>query len=62
MNENFELYTDEVFVSEARSIVTMICADVPSKEIASRLNITEYDVEDVMREFIKDELLSKRNT
>jgi len=58
MNENFELYTDEVSVSEAKSIFTMICADVPSKEIASRLYITEYDVEDVMREFIKDELLS----
>jgi predicted transcriptional regulator len=36
----------------------MILADVPSKEIAARLNITEYDVEDVMREFIKDELLA----
>jgi len=57
-NEKYELYTDEVFASEARSIFTMICADVPSKEIAARLNITEYDVEDVMREFIKDELLS----
>ena len=57
-NEKFELYTDEVFVSEANSIFMMILADVPSKEIASRLNITEYDVEDVMREFIKDELLS----
>ena len=57
-NEKFELYTDEVFVSEAKSIFTMILADVPSKEIAARLNITEYDVEDVMRECIKDELLS----
>jgi predicted transcriptional regulator len=58
-NEKYELYTDEVFVSEANSIFMMILADVPSKEIASRLNITEYDVEDVMREFIKDELLSR---
>ena len=57
-NEKYELYTDEVFVSEANSIFMMILADVPSKEIASRLSITEYDVEDVMREFIKDELLS----
>ena len=57
-NEKYELYTDEVFVSEANSIFMMILADVPSKEIASRLNITEYDVEEVMREFIKDELLS----
>jgi len=47
-----------VTVSEAKSIFTMILADVPSKEIAARLNITEYDVEDVMREFIKDELLA----
>jgi len=58
-NEKYELYTDEVFVSEANSIFMMILADVPSKEIASRLSITEYDVEDVMREFIKDELLSR---
>jgi hypothetical protein len=57
-NEKYELYTDEVFVSEANSIFMMILADVPSKEIASRLSITEYDVEDVMREFIKNELLS----
>jgi FixJ family two-component response regulator len=57
-NEKFELFTDEVTVSEANSIFTMILADVPSKEIAARLNITEYDVEDVMREFIKDELLA----
>jgi hypothetical protein len=57
-NEKYEQYTDEVFVSEANSIFMMILADVPSKEIASRLSITEYDVEDVMREFIKNELLS----
>jgi hypothetical protein len=57
-NEKFEQYTDEVFVCEAKSIFMMILADVPSKEIASRLSITEYDVEDVMREFIKNELLS----
>lgn len=57
-NEKYELYTDEVFVSEANSIFMMILANVPSKEIASRLSITEYDVEDVMREFIKNELLS----
>ena len=58
ISEKFELFTDEVSVSEAKSIFTMICADVPSKEIASRLNITEFDVVEVMREFIKDELLS----
>ena len=57
-SEKFELFTDEVTISEAKSIFTMILADVPSKEIAARLNITEYDVEDVMREFIKDELLA----
>ena len=57
-NEKFELFTDGVTVSEAKSIFTMILADVPSREIAARLNITEYDVEDVMREFIKDELLA----
>jgi hypothetical protein len=57
-NEKFELFTDEVSVSEAKSIFTMILADVPTTEIAKRLNITEYDVEDVMREFIKDELLA----
>jgi len=57
-NEKFELYTDEVFVSEARSIVTMICADVPIAEIATRLNITEFDVIEVMCEVIKDEILA----
>lgn len=56
--EKFELFTDEVFVSEAKSIFTMILADVPTAEIAKRLNITEFDVVEVMREFIKDELLS----
>ena len=58
MNEKFELFTDEVFVSEARSIVTMLLADVPIVEIASRLNITEFDVIEVMREVIKEEILA----
>lgn len=58
MNEKFELFTDEVFVSEARSIVTMICADVPIVEIASRLNLTEFDIIEVMYEVIKDEILA----
>jgi hypothetical protein len=58
MNEKFELFTDEVFVSEARSIVTMLLADVPVAEIASRLNLTEFDVIEVMREVIKEEILN----
>jgi hypothetical protein len=58
MNEKFELFTDEVFVSEARSIVTMLLADVPIAEIASRLNLTEFDVIEVMREVIKEEILT----
>jgi hypothetical protein len=58
ISEKFELYTDEVFVSEANSIFMMILADVPTAEIAKRLSITEFDVVEVMREFIKDELLS----
>jgi len=58
ISEKFELYTDEVFVSEANSIFMMILADVPTAEIADRLSITEFDVVEVMREFIKDELLS----
>ena len=58
ISEKFELYTDEVFVSEANSIFMMILADVPTAEIAARLSITEFDVVEVMREFIKDELLS----
>jgi hypothetical protein len=58
MNEKFELFTDEVFVSEARSIVTMLLADVPVAEIATRLNLTEFDVIEVMREVIKEEILN----
>jgi len=57
-DEKFELFTDEVFVCEAKSIFMMILADVPTAEIAKRLSITEFDVVEVMREFIKDELLS----
>lgn len=58
IDEKFELFTDEVFVCEAKSIFMMILADVPTAEIAKRLSITEFDVVEVMREFIKDELLS----
>lgn len=58
INEKFELYTDELFVSDARSIFTMILADVPTAEIAKRLDTTEFEIVEVMREFIKDELLS----
>ena len=57
-NEKFELFTDEVFVQEARMIFTMIAADIPTAAIAEKLSITEFDVVEVMRKFIKDELLS----
>lgn len=57
--ENFESFTDEVFVTEARSIVTMFLADVPVAEIASRFDdLTETDVIEVIREVLKEELLS----
>lgn len=58
INEKFELFTDELFVSDARSIFTMILADVPTAEIAKRLDVTEFEIVEVMRLFIKDELLS----
>jgi hypothetical protein len=58
INEKFELFTDELFVSDARSIFTMILADVPTAEIAKRLNATEFEIVEVMRLFIKDELMS----
>ena len=35
-NEKFELFTDEVFVQEARMIFTMIAADIPTAAIAEK--------------------------
>ena len=61
MNEKFELFTDEVFVTEAGSIVTMFLSDVPIAEIASRFDdLTETDVIEVIREVLKEELLSPK--
>jgi hypothetical protein len=55
MNDDIFFCDDEVAI---QYVITMFLADVPVAEIATRADLFEADVIEILRDVLKDELLT----